>query len=148
VKTCVTCGVELQRRRGEQPCRWEARRYCSVPCARHVQPGRVQTVKARRLPPVAVAPPTGWDDMAACKGMWSAFYPSVTGSQFHLYDQIRPVCAACPCRAECLEAALAEESPSERYGMWGGMTPSERGDEAKRRMRARLAFAQLRSVGA
>ncbi len=35
----------------------------------------------------------------------------------------KSLCAGCPVTAECLESALARD---ERFGVWGGMTVSER----------------------
>lgn len=36
--------------------------------------------------------------------------------------EAKAICAGCPVRAECLHAGLGEE-----FGIWGGLTPSERG---------------------
>ena len=42
----------------------------------------------------------------------------------------RQVCMACDVRAACLQWALDHE---ERFGVWGGMSPEERQQLAKRR---------------
>lgn len=67
-----------------------------------------------------------WHHRAACvshpKEWW---YPERwnTGSG-HGYAQARIVCQACPVRENCLTEALER---NEQFGMWGGMTPQERG---------------------
>jgi WhiB family redox-sensing transcriptional regulator len=38
-------------------------------------------------------------------------------------SRAKAVCASCPVRAECLDAAIAN---GERYGVWGGLTDTER----------------------
>ena len=48
------------------------------------------------------------------------------------YEAVRALCAECPVRQECLEAALADES---LVGLWGGTTELER-REIRRRGRA------------
>jgi hypothetical protein len=40
------------------------------------------------------------------------------------YRVARSFCNRCPVRRECLESALAN---NEQFGMWGGLTPRERG---------------------
>jgi WhiB family redox-sensing transcriptional regulator len=47
----------------------------------------------------------------------------------------KAVCARCPVRSPCLEEALAT---ARAWGVWGGMTPSERRAEAARRKAERL----------
>lgn len=42
----------------------------------------------------------------------------------------RAICRRCPVRDQCLDHALRE---GERDGIWGGMTPSQRRREARRR---------------
>lgn len=41
-----------------------------------------------------------------------------------LVETARKVCAGCPCRVECLDAAIAAD---EQHGVWGQHTPDERG---------------------
>jgi len=59
-----------------------------------------------------------WHRDAACRGHGPAdFYVDRGGG----YDDARRLCAGCPVAAQCAEAGL-----SERWGLWGGATPSER----------------------
>lgn len=68
----------------------------------------------------------GWRVLAACRGMdTELFYPEGRGRSLRMQEEVaRQVCAECPVRRECLSAAT--ERP-ERYGIWGGLTESERG---------------------
>jgi WhiB family redox-sensing transcriptional regulator len=94
---------------------------------------RARPVLNRPTVPVAVLPPAGWDDHAACDGMDpDVFFPVVPRGGGGLYAEARAVCETCPCRADCLNMALALET-GERHGMWGGMSPNERDTEAARR---------------
>ncbi len=40
------------------------------------------------------------------------------------YRQARALCRTCPIRLECLDYAISND---ERFGVWGGLTPKERG---------------------
>ena len=73
-------------------------------------------------------PPTpDWREAAACvdedPGLW---FPTDS----HDYDIPRRICDPCPVKAACLDDVMADEglylSTAYRYGMWGGLTPSER----------------------
>jgi hypothetical protein len=48
------------------------------------------------------------------------FYSDLQGSR---YVEARALCARCPSRAACLQAALDNREP---YGLWGGTTPKQR----------------------
>jgi WhiB family transcriptional regulator, redox-sensing transcriptional regulator len=48
-----------------------------------------------------------------------AFFPEKGGST----REAKKVCTGCSVRAECLEAALAND---ERFGIWGGLSERER----------------------
>lgn len=51
---------------------------------------------------------------------------------------IRTLCSQCPVRADCLDYATTK--PYERHGVWGGMTPDERRNRIRRRLkRERMA---------
>ena len=63
---------------------------------------------------------------AACADASLAlFYPPPTqGRAPWEPDEAREICARCPVIDECLTFAYAT---GERYGVWGGQTPAERG---------------------
>ena len=82
------------------------------------------------VPRLAVPRPgTGhWQQQAACRG-------SDTGIFYHLDNergpsrrrrelQAKQICRGCPVRTECLSWALANREP---HGVWGGLSPEERG---------------------
>lgn len=39
---------------------------------------------------------------------------------------LKAICAACPVRAECLDDALTYPKTSDQWGIFGGLTPTER----------------------
>jgi WhiB family redox-sensing transcriptional regulator len=66
-----------------------------------------------------------WMDRAACTGVDpDLFFPpkgdSVPGESA---TAAKAVCASCPVRDDCLQYAL---TTNQRYGVWGGMTWTER----------------------
>ena len=73
-----------------------------------------------------------WRDLAACRGMdTNLFYPR-RGDSVGM-ARARAVCASCPVRQECLDDALATESPREggsaeraTVGVRGGLSARER----------------------
>lgn len=71
----------------------------------------------------SVAPPEeppDWHDHAACAGVDpDLFFPSRGAST----REAKAVCAGCPVRSDCLEAAMAG---GEKFGIWGGMSERER----------------------
>jgi WhiB family redox-sensing transcriptional regulator len=75
-------------------------------------------------------PVDSWADLAACRGLLDdTMHPD---TRFDLgVARAKAVCAVCPVVSECLEHALAND---EDRSVWGGMTPSERSEEASRRM--------------
>jgi WhiB family redox-sensing transcriptional regulator len=69
-----------------------------------------------------------WRSDAACHGdMGAAFYPplrpEMRAAKLSRESRAKAVCALCPVRHECLEQALASR---ERFGIWGGLTGTER----------------------
>jgi WhiB family redox-sensing transcriptional regulator len=74
------------------------------------------------------ADPNAWRERAACLGdMAAAFYPPLrpeNRSVKHAREQqAKALCASCVVRENCLDQALAQ---GERYGIWGGLTDTER----------------------
>ena len=62
-------------------------------------------------------------DQAACKGEPIHFwYPDLEVGQRPDYRAGQAVCAECPIRSDCAEYGADEE-----YGLWGGLTPDDRG---------------------
>jgi WhiB family redox-sensing transcriptional regulator len=80
----------------------------------------------RRLPG-PVADIWDWQRRGACRGRDSAqfFHPDgERGSSRARREQAaKRVCAACPVRPECAAHALLVQEP---YGVWGGLTETER----------------------
>ena len=73
-----------------------------------------------RLVPAADPHALTWRDLASCaEADPDAFFPETGGST----RDARRVCAACPVAAQCLAYALEHEEP---FGIWGGMTTSQR----------------------
>ena len=63
-----------------------------------------------------------WMDEAACHGIGDMFFAESNDEQAHAYAAKR-VCASCSVRLDCLQYALDRR---ERFGIWGGLTASER----------------------
>lgn len=71
-----------------------------------------------------------WQELAACSGMdVELFYPASADPSPGLRKALL-VCAACPVRETCLSEAVAR---GERYGIWGGTLPEQRGVALTRR---------------
>lgn len=66
-----------------------------------------------------------WADQALCAEVgFDLFFPEGPAMAYtKTAEQAKSVCASCAVRPECLEHALTTD---ERYGIWGGMDPSER----------------------
>jgi len=62
-----------------------------------------------------------WRRHAACADMpLEIFFPE-TGN----YNEARRICERCPVRTDCLDMALS--FADDEYGMFGGLTPKQRG---------------------
>lgn len=78
-----------------------------------------------------------WRSKAACIGApQEVFFP--TGRKFtnKSWALARSFCAVCPVREQCLDVAIAVDVSEDRWGMFGGMTPSERKYHRRRMNRA------------
>lgn len=62
-----------------------------------------------------------WHAQAACKGKGDLMFPP-EGKRRH--TEARRICASCPVRDQCLAEALDDPT---LVGIWGGLTPRERG---------------------
>lgn len=77
-----------------------------------------------------------WRKDAACLGEpLDIFFPD--GNCDDKWDTAMAVCRRCDVRDECLQLVIGLDDFSDRYGVFGGMTPSER--VTLRHNRARLA---------
>lgn len=71
-----------------------------------------------------------WRTQAACRGMDpERFFPHIppgrqaeTVSKLPAIAEVKAICAECPVRLICLD-----KHRTERWGIWGGLTPDERG---------------------
>lgn len=108
--------------------------------------GRSRQMDARLISAIASLATSEWLDDAACVDVEGVdFLPSLneyqvrapTPSQVERWHRRAApavaVCAACPVRQDCLDAALAIPVAHD-WGVWGGTLPHER-----RRMRAERA---------
>ena len=60
-----------------------------------------------------------WQSHASCRGLDpELFFPAEDEPA-----PVKAICEACPVRFSCLAFALDR---GERYGIWGGLTPTER----------------------
>lgn len=67
--------------------------------------------------------PDPWTDRARCREEWAElWFPDSGGSRSEVHAAVA-VCGRCEVRAECLDAALGR---NEQYGIWGGLTVSQR----------------------
>jgi WhiB family redox-sensing transcriptional regulator len=103
---------------------------------------------------VPPAPETdGWKDDAACAGNDPRhFFPDDFGAAVVSYQRARAVCARCPVRSLCLDAAMdreGDDAPEDRSGMWGGLSPEQRAALARARQpRPTVLTAWVRPTGA
>lgn len=79
-----------------------------------------------------------WLHGAACRDIDpETFYPvGVTGPALDQIDEAKAVCARCPVRSSCLEWALTSGADM-GYGVWGGLTESERAAIKRRKSRTK-----------
>jgi WhiB family redox-sensing transcriptional regulator len=96
-------------------------------------------IRTSHAAPDTVAPVSDWRQFGACRDEDpEKFYPT-PGDEDGI-AQAKRVCASCLVRADCLEAALADEggrSRDGRYGVRGQMTGDERYLEYARRRKHR-----------
>jgi len=68
-----------------------------------------------------------WSEDAACRGKpASVFFPDHIGFNDHRYDEALAICADCTVRQECLEMVIVLEDTDDRWGVFGGLTPTQR----------------------
>ena len=68
-----------------------------------------------------------WRDHAQCIGTdGDVFFPNAPLGNIATWSAARSLCAECSVRDDCLAMALSHPINEDRWGMFGGMTPSER----------------------
>jgi hypothetical protein len=72
--------------------------------------------------------PLWWFDQAACNGMDRREFMSPANG--HIAHRSQRVCAGCPVEMTCLFYGMSMETPSFRYGIFGGLLPSQRDELA------------------
>ena len=89
----------------------------------------------RRLP-VPVTDIWDWQMRAACRGLDSAFFFHPAGERGPARAvreaRAKQICQGCPVLEQCRRHALAVEEP---YGVWGGLSESERDEIVRSRTR-------------
>jgi WhiB family redox-sensing transcriptional regulator len=83
------------------------------------------TRHARKLASQMLTRDYDWRDDATCRTVDpELFFPSGRGGQVTAMEQqAKKVCAVCPVREECLDAAL---EAGDYTGVWGGLSEAER----------------------
>ncbi|MDI2028948.1 WhiB family transcriptional regulator [Saccharopolyspora sp. TS4A08] len=83
-----------------------------------------------------------WQIRGSCRGMDSAYFFHPDGergpARARREAKAKEVCHHCPVLAQCRTHALAVQEP---YGIWGGLSESEREVIIKARKRQQLAVA-------
>jgi len=64
-----------------------------------------------------------WTDSAKCKGTPLSAWFLKPGENHAPLESARKICRGCPVKKDCLAFAEANDI---YYGVWGGLTPSER----------------------
>lgn len=78
------------------------------------------------------------DPRRACLGVDPAVFYELTPAN---KEMALALCGECPVRAECLEYVMSWETGGAKFGIWGGLTPKERGRLVKDRSRKAKAKA-------
>lgn len=71
-----------------------------------------------------------WQERAACRGIDAdIFFPR--GISEKRFDEAKKICETCSVKKECLGIVWHLEAFEDRWGVFGGLTPSERIHERK-----------------
>lgn len=86
---------------------------------------------SHQMPAAYTEQPERWQEQALCREYdVLLFFPPEDDGRLQSYSEAKAICAACPVRALCLEAAMTREGNAAhhfRAGVWGGLTPNQRG---------------------
>ena len=76
-----------------------------------------------------------WMEKASCAQVGGDMWYAEEGQPLHI-KRAKAVCAECPVRMQCLDYAMRHEAANERttvrYGIFGGLTPHQRNQLAKK----------------
>lgn len=101
----------------------------------------------RRLP-VPVTEIYDWQMQGACRGMDSAFFFHPEGergpARASRETRAKQVCGGCPVLEQCRRHALTVHEP---YGVWGGLSESERDDIIRDRDRTLQVQGRSSAIG-
>ncbi|EID79856.1 MULTISPECIES: WhiB family transcriptional regulator [Rhodococcus] len=82
--------------------------------------------------PEVTGPAEDWRELAACRGIASSVFFCPDGERGHARArreaEARLICRDCPVLAQCRDHALTAGEP---YGIWGGMTETDRRRHAR-----------------
>ncbi len=81
-----------------------------------------------------------WEERAACKGDDTEKWFPIMFTDNPDYEDAVEICDWCHVKMECLRTALTEKI---HYGIWGGLTPDQRKQIAKRISRKRTPVTQV-----
>lgn len=88
--------------------------------------------------------PSKWWDDALCKGLdANIFFPERPQGRDY-FAVARSYCKNCEVRTACLEEALSYDADTDRFGMFGGLTPKERA--RLRQEKPEVAIVSIRPV--
>lgn len=138
-KICGECGEEFLPTGAAGLAAWATRKYCSGPCGRRAAARRNQSRSSIGVSVLGVLKPRdGWQQRASC------YDADLERDEFYGYDgenidelakrTVPDWCWPCPVRRECLLFAVAT---GEKWGIWGGMTPTQRDEYAAQLRRQR-----------
>ena len=67
-----------------------------------------------------------WRDDAACRWLKTSIFFPKDAREPDAYKTARAICETCTVRTDCLSLVLGLEPTDDKWGMFGGLTPSER----------------------
>lgn len=94
---------------------------------------------AHALLPVKL-PPMSLDARAACRGHDPQLWFPADNRQT---QEAKRICGHCPLRQQCADWAIRTGEP---FGIWGGLTPVERGHRTSSWRRSRRLYLAARGV--
>jgi WhiB family redox-sensing transcriptional regulator len=87
-----------------------------------------------------------WNTQAACLNRDPQWWDHESHVMTRECKKAMAICNTCPVRIDCLTTALNDDID---FGIWGGLTPSDRKHLSKRleRIRRKITLADLQAAG-